>query len=214
MNEKTKSNSMRNMNKNNTSVLIQRLWYSTKRNETMNDFPVIGHPCFAYRILGLYQERLQNFSRVLSRSTLLGWGFKRFRYPFILQILPATVAFQVKDLITAFTDIYSFLLSVFSWSSVIFFVNKFCVFFHMGTIFFKRLLLFFNRQDVDLYVGYLSLKTLHYLVKIIGVRAWEARGAAAPPPPLNFGQLSFLGQQEKNWAKPIFKDVSMVISLF
>ena len=120
MNEKTNSNSMRNMNKNNTSVLIQRLWYSTKRNETMNDFPVIGHPCFAYRILGLYQERLQNFSRVLSRSTLLGWGFKRFRYPFILQIFPATVAFQIKDLITAFIDIYSFLLSAFSWSSVIF----------------------------------------------------------------------------------------------
>ena len=94
-----------------------------------------------------------------------------------------------------------------------FFVNTFCVFFHMGTNFFKRLLLFFNGHDVDLYVGYLSLKTLHYLVKLIGVRAWEARGAAAPPPPhpLNFGQLSFFGQQEKNWAKPIFKDVSMVI---
>ena len=33
-------------------------------------------------------------------------------------------------------------------------------------------------------------------------------GAAAPP---NFSQLSFFGQQEKIWAKPVFKDVSMVI---
>ena len=36
-----------------------------------------------------------------------------------------------------------------------------------------------------------------------------ARGAAATPP--KFGQLSFVGQQEKIWAKPVFKDVSMVI---
>ena len=42
----------------------------------------------------------------------------------------------------------------------------------------------------------------------IGVRAGGARGAAVPP---NFGQLSFFGQQEKIWAKPVFKDVSMVI---
>ena len=35
-----------------------------------------------------------------------------------------------------------------------------------------------------------------------------ARGAAAAP---NLGQLSFFGQQEKIWAKPVFKDVSMVI---
>ena len=35
-----------------------------------------------------------------------------------------------------------------------------------------------------------------------------ARGAAAP---LNFGQLRFFGQQEKIWAKPVFKDVSMFI---
>ena len=40
----------------------------------------------------------------------------------------------------------------------------------------------------------------------IGVRAEGARGAAAPP---NFGQLRFFGQQEKIWAKPVFKDVSM-----
>ena len=43
---------------------------------------------------------------------------------------------------------------------------------------------------------------------IIGVRAGggEARGAAAPP---KFGQLRFCGQQEKIWAEPVFKDVSM-----
>ena len=41
---------------------------------------------------------------------------------------------------------------------------------------------------------------------IIGVRAGGARGAAAPP---KFGQLRFFGQQEKIWAKPVFKDVSM-----
>ena len=40
----------------------------------------------------------------------------------------------------------------------------------------------------------------------IGVRAGGARGAAAPP---NFGQLRFFGQQEKIWAKPFFKDVSV-----
>ena len=42
----------------------------------------------------------------------------------------------------------------------------------------------------------------------IGVRAGGARGAAAPP---KFGQLRFFGQQEKIWAKPVFKDVSMFI---
>ena len=40
----------------------------------------------------------------------------------------------------------------------------------------------------------------------IGVRVGGARGAAAPP---KFGQLRFFGQQEKTWAKPVFKDVSM-----
>ena len=37
---------------------------------------------------------------------------------------------------------------------------------------------------------------------VIGVRTGGARGAAAPP---NFGQ------QEKIWAKPVFKDVSVFI---
>ena len=41
---------------------------------------------------------------------------------------------------------------------------------------------------------------------LIGVRAGGARGAAALP---KFGQLRFFGQQEKIWAKPVFKDVSM-----
>ena len=40
----------------------------------------------------------------------------------------------------------------------------------------------------------------------LGVRAGGARGAAAPP---KFGQLRFFGQQEKIWAKLVFKDVSM-----
>ena len=45
------------------------------------------------------------------------------------------------------------------------------------------------------------------VVAVIGVLAGGARGAAAPPP--KFGQLRFFGQQEKIWAKPVFKDVSM-----
>ena len=45
----------------------------------------------------------------------------------------------------------------------------------------------------------------------IGVRAAGARGAAAPQ---NFGQLSFFGLQEKIWAKPDFKDVSMLFNYF
>ena len=45
----------------------------------------------------------------------------------------------------------------------------------------------------------------------IGVRAGGARGAAAPP---NFGQLRFFGHHEKIWAKPVFKDVPMFLSLF
>ena len=45
----------------------------------------------------------------------------------------------------------------------------------------------------------------------IGVWSGGARGAAAPP---NFGQLRFFGQQEKNWAKPVFKDISMLFYYF
>ena len=48
--------------------------------------------------------------------------------------------------------------------------------------------------------------TYMLLITHIGVRAGGARGAAAPP---KFGQLRFFGQQEKIWAKPVFKDVSM-----
>ena len=44
--------------------------------------------------------------------------------------------------------------------------------------------------------------------RYIGVRAGGAREAAAPP---KFGQLRFFRQQEKIWAKPVFKDVSMFI---
>ena len=49
------------------------------------------------------------------------------------------------------------------------------------------------------------------LCESIGVRAGGARGSAAPP---NFGQLRFFGQQEKIWAKPGFKDVSMFFYYF
>ena len=45
-------------------------------------------------------------------------------------------------------------------------------------------------------------------IVFIGVRAGGARGAAVPP---NFGQLRFFGQQEKIWAEPVFKDVSMFL---
>ena len=55
-----------------------------------------------------------------------------------------------------------------------------------------------------------ALEDLTILYVIIGVRAGGARGAAAPP---NFGQLRFFGQQERNWAKPVFKDVSMFFYL-
>ena len=46
----------------------------------------------------------------------------------------------------------------------------------------------------------------------IGVRAGGgARRAAAPP---NFGQLRFFGQREKIWAKPVYKDVSILFNYF
>ena len=46
----------------------------------------------------------------------------------------------------------------------------------------------------------------------IGIDVRPGGGGAAASP--NFGQLSFLGQQEKKWAKAVVKDVSMVIELF
>ena len=52
-------------------------------------------------------------------------------------------------------------------------------------------------------------KTFHgsqTMLKHIGVRAGGATGAAGPP---KFRQLRFFGQQDKIWAKPVFKDVSM-----
>ena len=47
-----------------------------------------------------------------------------------------------------------------------------------------------------------------YAAGLIGVRAGGGEGGCSPPPP-KFGQLRFFGQQEKIWAKPVFKDVSM-----
>ena len=51
----------------------------------------------------------------------------------------------------------------------------------------------------------------HLLPSFIGVRAGGQGGAAAPP---NFGQLRFFGQREKIWAKPVFKDVSILFNYF
>ena len=42
--------------------------------------------------------------------------------------------------------------------------------------------------------------------RLTGRGGGGSRRAAVPP---NFGQLRFFGQQEKIWAKPVFKDVSM-----
>ena len=55
----------------------------------------------------------------------------------------------------------------------------------------------------------LAAFSLHFMFigQSIGVRTGGTRGAVAPP---NFGQLRFFGQQEKIWAKPVFKDVSMI----
>ena len=36
-------------------------------------------------------------------------------------------------------------------------------------------------------------------------------GGCSPP---NFGQLRFFGQREKIWAKPVFKDVSILFNYF
>ena len=65
---------------------------------------------------------------------------------------------------------------------------------------YNKLLLYYDRKE--------SWTDEEKSLKIIGVRAGGARGAAAPP---NFGQLRFFGQREKIWAKPVLKDVSMFI---
>ena len=57
----------------------------------------------------------------------------------------------------------------------------------------------------------LSLTPLFGSFIIIGVRAGGARGAAAPP---NFGQLRFFGQQEKIWAKSVFKTSPYLFNYF
>ena len=59
-----------------------------------------------------------------------------------------------------------------------------------------------------IYDHFVDKKPSNFTLASIGVRAGATRGAAAPP---NFGQLSLFGQQEKMWAKPVFKDVSVVI---
>ena len=52
-----------------------------------------------------------------------------------------------------------------------------------------------------------AISKLHHLHRRMGR---GARGAAAPA---SFGQLRFFGQQEKIWAKPVFKDVSLDVYL-
>ena len=52
---------------------------------------------------------------------------------------------------------------------------------------------------------------VQYTAPTIGVRAGGARGPATPP---NFGQLRFFGQRQKIWAKPVFKDVSILSNYF
>ena len=196
MNEKMNSNSMWNMNKNNTSVLIQGFWYSTKRNETMNDFPDFGDPCFAHRILGpLYLERLQKILQELfscpQPEHSVGLRFQTI--PVSLQTSNFPGDCRLPDRGFAYGIHWYLLISLVRIFLNLsdFFVNKFGVFFHMGTIFFKRLLVFFNSHDVDLYIGYLSLKSLHCLVK-----------AAAPPP--QFWATQFWGAARKKLGKASF----------
>ena len=78
---------------------------------------------------------------------------------------------------------------------------------------FSRAVNFFSHTHSSLHSSILEKNTdVHQQIQtFIGVRAGEARGAAAPP---NFGQLRFFGQQEKIWAKPGFKDVSLFFLLF
>ena len=44
--------------------------------------------------------------------------------------------------------------------------------------------------------------------------AYGPGGRRGLQPPQNFRQLRIFGQQEKIWAKPVFKDVSMFLLLF
>ena len=61
--------------------------------------------------------------------------FTRVHYSFKLQVFPATIGFQTKDLLTAFIDICFSLVRILLKLSD-FLVNKFFVFFHMETIYF------------------------------------------------------------------------------
>ena len=63
-----------------------------------------------------------------------------------------------------------------------------------------------TQASMGLTITHKSYPELRGFSPFVGVRAGEARGAAAPP---SFGRLRFFGQQEKVWAKPGFKDVSM-----
>ena len=52
-----------------------------------------------------------------------------------------------------------------------------------------------------------GLKNYSPVLLFVGVRAKGGMGG-------NLGQLKFFGQQEKIWAKPVFKDVSMIFLLY
>ena len=55
---------------------------------------------------------------------------------------------------------------------------------------------------------YQYLRLAKIVVKNHGLTGRGGERGCSPPPP-NFGQLRVFGQQEKIWAKPAFKDVSM-----
>ena len=61
----------------------------------------------------------------------------------------------------------------------------------ISSIFFSK----FIRPEIKIYVN--------------GSHRRTGRGSEGGCSPPNFGQLRFFGQQEKIWAKPVFKDVSM-----
>ena len=79
-----------------------------------------------------------------------------------------------------------------------------------------------DRSLIEIYVLY-NLPFLHHAICITATISWKrlcicfvthrrtGRGGRGglQPPPQNFGQLRFFGQQAKIWAKPVFKDVSM-----
>ena len=81
----------------------------------------------------------------------------------------------------------------------------------------EHILLFSNSKTQkgekchEIIISVLYFKHLMSILFTIGVRAGGTRGAAAPP---NFGQLNFLEERGKIWAKPLFKDISILFNYF